>query len=91
MLSARDSSARIRQLGGGHLLHLARYARSRMEQEIAEGQAEIGSELQVSLHSKYQCSNVSVMADRFRRHVLFAKYGISGWQRSRMREKDTRK
>lgn len=48
MLNARDSSARIRQLTGGHLIHLARYARSRMEQEITEGQAEIEGELQVS-------------------------------------------
>lgn len=50
MLKARGSSARIRQLSGGHLIHLARYARGRMEQEISEGHAEIEGELQVSPH-----------------------------------------
>lgn len=48
MLATKGSSARIRQLSAAHLLHLARYARGRMEQEISDGQAEIEGELQVS-------------------------------------------
>lgn len=49
MLHAPDASARLRSLPASHLIHLASYARGRMEQEIAEGQAEIEAELSVSV------------------------------------------
>lgn len=48
MLDAHDTSARIRSLSAGKLVHLASYARGRMQQEIADGEAEIEGELQAS-------------------------------------------
>lgn len=47
LLCAADTSAKLRQLSADHLVHLASYAKGRMQQEMADGQAEIEAELQV--------------------------------------------
>jgi hypothetical protein len=65
-------------MSSSHIVHLATFARGRMQQEIGDGNAEIEAELQVS-NPRFVVVNMELTS---RRHVRPGRYAISGWRES---------
>jgi hypothetical protein len=65
-------------MSSSHIVHLATFARGRMQQEIGDGNAEIEAELQVS-YPRFVVVNMELTN---RRHVRPGRYAISGWRES---------
>jgi hypothetical protein len=50
LLSSTSASVKIRTMSNSNIVHLATYARERLQQEMADGNADIERELQVGLN-----------------------------------------